>query len=66
MAPIVNSRKRSRSIENDYYLETQTKHFINEQMVNANNLDKMKQIHGKFNETKHYFIALSHALHWPI
>lgn len=63
MAPIVNSRKRTRSIENDHYLETQTKHFINEQTVIANDLDKMKQIHGKLNETKNYFIASNHPSH---
>lgn len=55
MAPIVNSRKRTRSIENDHYLETQTKHFINEQTVNASDANKMKLIHGKFNETKYHF-----------
>lgn len=48
MAPIVNSRKRTRS-ENGHYFETQSKQFISEQIAASNDANKMKEIHGKFN-----------------
>lgn len=46
MAPVsTNTRKRSRS-ESDFEFETQSKQFINEKIVDMNNVEKMKEIHG--------------------
>lgn len=41
-----NSRKRGRSQEDCDYA-VQSKQFINEQTVNKNSQEKMKEIHGK-------------------
>lgn len=47
MALLINSRKRTRS-DSDYDITLQSKQFINEQTLNANNQSKMKEIHGNF------------------
>lgn len=47
MPPVaINMRKRSRSPAYEVDFETQTKQFINDRIVNENDSDKMKQIHG--------------------
>lgn len=61
MALISNSRKRARPQE-DYDYELQSKQFVNDQIINMNNQNKMKEIHGKFylslisNATKFYVL----------
>lgn len=47
MAPIVNSRKRARP-QSDFDYGIQSKQFISEQIINMNDGDKMKDIHGNF------------------
>lgn len=42
------NRKRHRSTSNDCNYENQAKYFINQQIVNLNDANKMKEIHGKY------------------
>lgn len=43
-----NSRKRIRSHSNEAPFEVQSKHFINQHILDQRDASKMKQIHGKF------------------
>jgi len=41
------NRKRRRSISSEYIFTIQSKYFINQQLVDLNDENKMKEIHGK-------------------
>lgn len=44
---MINSRKRLRSKSSEQPYDIQSKHFINQQIMNERDKNKMKTIHGK-------------------
>lgn len=52
MSVETKSRKRVRSVSSECIFTNQNKYFINQQIIDQNDANKMKEIHGEFDNNQ--------------